>query len=436
MDGPDYGRGGASVLAGVVLRSAGTHWHEIEDDAVRAEIYAATKRAVYEKLERGVPMLESWAPTRRKVSDVVDALHAETHLPERTTMPSWTDGTDGPPAAELVAARNGLLHVPTRELHPHDPRFWSAVSVPYDYDPDAPRPERWLGFLDELWPDDPESVDALQRYFGYVISGRTDLHKILLLVGPTRAGKGVIARVLAALVGRQNVAGPTLASLGTNFGLQDLIGKPLAVISDARLSGNTTQVVERLLSVSGEDTLTIDRKYRDPWTGKLPTRFVVISNEIPRFGDASGAIARRFVVLQLSRSFLGEENPKLTDELLEELPGILSWSLDGLDTLTAEGHFPEPAATREAMTALQDLASPVAAFVRDRCQVGPEHEADVEQVWRAWQDWCQANGRDRPGTKQVFGRDLRAAVPGLSLAHPRDGETRHRVYCGLGVANR
>ena len=64
------------------------------------------------------------------------------------------------------------------------------------------------------------------------------------------------------------------------------------------------QVVERLLSISGEDTLTIDRKYRDPWTGQLPTRFLVISNELPRFGDASGAIATRFVMLTL-RTLLG-----------------------------------------------------------------------------------------------------------------------------------
>ena len=87
-----------------------------------------------------------------------------------------------------------------------------------------------------------------------MLSGRTDLHKILLLVGPTRAGKGAIARVLAALVGKGNVAGPTLASLGTNFGLSPLLGKPLAVVSDARLgAGNAHQVVERLLSISGED---------------------------------------------------------------------------------------------------------------------------------------------------------------------------------------
>ena len=63
-------------------------------------------------------------------------------------------------------------------------------------------------FLRQLWPDDEESIAALQEFFAYVLSGRTDLHKIMLLIGPTRSGKGTIARVLAALLGKGNVAGP------------------------------------------------------------------------------------------------------------------------------------------------------------------------------------------------------------------------------------
>jgi putative DNA primase/helicase len=290
--------------------------------------------------------------------------------------------------------------------------------------------------LDELWPDDPDQVAALQEYTGYLLSGRTDLHKILLLVGPTRAGKGVIGRVLTALVGKGNVAGPTLASLGTNFGLAPLLGRPLAVISDARLAGaNTHQVVERLLSVSGEDTLTVDRKYREPWTGKLPTRFVVLTNELPRFGDASGAVAARFVVLLLRTSWLGRENPRLTGELLGELPGILGWALDGLDRLAARGGFTVPASTADAVLALQDLASPVAAFVRDRCTTGLDHEVLVDDLYRAWRAWCEDNGRDRPGSKQTFGRDLRAVIPGLRVVRPRDERGEQvRYYVGVAIA--
>ena len=65
-----------------------------------------------------------------------------------------------------------------------------------------------------------------------------------------------------------------------------------AIVSDARISGRSDAkvVVERLLSISGEDSLTIDRKYKEPWTGRLPTRFLVLTNELPKLTDSSGAL--------------------------------------------------------------------------------------------------------------------------------------------------
>lgn len=97
---------------------------------------------------------------------------------------------------------------------------------------------------------------------GYVLSGETRQQKIFMLVGPPRSGKGTIGRVLTGLLGAHNVAAPTLAGITQNFGLQGLIGKPLALISDARLSNKAdgTVAVERLLSVSGEDAITVDRR--------------------------------------------------------------------------------------------------------------------------------------------------------------------------------
>lgn len=412
-------------------RWEGTHWCEIEEGAVRSELYKTLEAA---ECADSKGQLHPWTPSRRKVTDVLDALRAVTFLPETIEQPSWLEGAGGPPAAELVAVRNGLLHVPTRRLHGHDARFFNRVAVPFDHDSSAPAPERWLDFLARLWPDDPDAPAALAEFFGYVLSGDTSLHKILLMVGPTRAGKGVIARVLTALVGRHNVAGPTLASLGQNFGLAPLIGKPLAVVTDARLGGAGTHVVvERLLSISGEDALTVDRKFREPWTGKLGTRFMVVSNELPRFGDSSRAIARRFIVLILRRSWLGRENPALTRELLDELPGVLNWALDGLDRLHARGRFTEPAASIEAVVALEDLASPVAAFVRDRCTVDLAAEIPVDDLYRAWRSWCTDQGRDKPGSAQIFGRDLRAVVPTIRMRRPRDGDARQRLYEGIAL---
>jgi putative DNA primase/helicase len=38
-----------------------------------------------------------------------------------------------------------------------------------------------------------------------------------------------------------------------------------------------------------------------------------------------------------------------------ELPGILRWSLDGLDVLTPQGRSTQPQSSADAMTALQDI---------------------------------------------------------------------------------
>ena len=104
-----------------------------------------------------------------------------------------------------------------------------------------------------------------------MVSGRTDIQKILLMVGPRRGGKGTIARILTGLVGADNVAGPTLAAFGRTFGMQSLLGKTLAVLSDSRTSGPSRDALERLLAISGEDEIDIDIKFRAPWTGRLPT---------------------------------------------------------------------------------------------------------------------------------------------------------------------
>jgi putative DNA primase/helicase len=265
-------------------------------------IYLFTEHAVYETDNGPAP----WCPTSRKISDVLDASSAITLLAEEFDQPSWTDDRDN---GNIVATANGLLDVASRRRHAHTPYYFNQTHVPFDYDARAGEPTQWLSFLNDLWPQEPDAIDVLGEWFGYVISGRLDLHKILLMVGPTRGGKGVIARVLTALVGRQNVAGPTLNSLSGDFGLAPLIGKPLAIISDARFSGKGANVVvERLLSISGEDTLTVNRKYRDQWTGKLPSRLHVISNELPKLGDASTAVVGRIVLLPLTRSWLGRES--------------------------------------------------------------------------------------------------------------------------------
>ena len=247
----------------------GRCWPERDVATIRADAYRFLEHAAFEVETPLGTMLKPWDPTKSKVANVLEALAAVTHLPAAVQPPAWLEGEDLPDPHHLVVTANGILHLPDRRLLPHDARLFVGHSVPFAYDPGAPLPTRWLAFLDDLWDRDVDSIALLQEMFGYVLSGDTSMQKIMLLVGPPRAGKGVIANTLTHLLGRQNVGAPTLAGLTTNFGLQDLIGKTLAIISDARLGpkSNVQALAERLLSVSGEDSITIDASTRTPGQG-------------------------------------------------------------------------------------------------------------------------------------------------------------------------
>jgi putative DNA primase/helicase len=170
-----------------------------------------------------------------------------------------------------------------------------------------------------------------------------------------------------------------------------------------------------------------------PHPGQLAVRFLVISNELPRLSDASGALVSRFIVLVLSQSFYGREDQTLTARLLTELPGILNWSIAGWCRLVQRGHFVQPRSALDHVRQLEDLSSPIGAFLRERCVIGAGHTVEINRLFKSWSEWCTGQGRDHPGTAQSFGRDLRAAIPGLKVSQPRDGADRLRFYQGIGL---
>jgi putative DNA primase/helicase len=418
---------------GTFWRFQANHYALADQETVRADVWKFLEQAQ----RRGENnKLLPFKPSSAQVSSTLDALASVCTLDNRIEPPAWLDGAgEMPAAAEMLALGNGLLHLPSGEIYPPTPDHFGLTASEVVFDPDAPDPKHWLAFLGDLFGTDEGAITALQDWFGYALSPDTSQQKIMFVVGPRRSGKGTIARVLTALIGRDSVANPTLASLQTPFGLAPLIGKPLAFITDARLGGRSDQaaITERLLSISGEDALTIDRKFMPAWTGRLSTRFTILTNELPRISDTSGALVGRLVVLVLMQSFYGREDPALTARLLTELPGILNWALHGYRRLRQRGYFVQPASAREAIEDLEVLASPTKAFLNDRCHVRPGLSVPVELLYQTWKAWCDSVGRKEHGTKQTFGRDLKAAIPSLRTTQPRDGDNRHRSYEGIDL---
>ena len=168
------------------------------------------------------------------------------------------------------------------------------------------------------------------------------------------------------------------------------------------------------------------------WTGKLKTRFLILTNELPRLTDASGALAGRFIILVLDQSFYGREDHGLSERLITELPGIMNWAIDGLDLLQKRGYFVPPASSRGSQAELEDLSSQTGAFVRDKCLLDPLRQIDSKTLYDEWCKWCTENGHEHVGTTQLFGRNLSSAASGVKLSNPlREAGGRIRYYKGI-----
>jgi len=423
------------------LRRHRSSFYQWIDGAYRLNTDAGIRTKLYNYLAKCWELGEGGAkepvwPDSKMVSDHADALRAAAHLDDDVEAPSWLgEEPANMPADEMLSLQNGLLHLPSKSLIDHSPAFFTYNVLPFDYDPNPPEPKQWLTFLRQLWPDDKPSIATLQEFFGLCLTDITAFQKALMVLGPKRCGKGTIARILRALIGQLNVSGPTLSQLATEFGLAPLIGKRVAIISDARIGPKTDimALAERLLTITGEDAVDVNRKNLPHWHGQLRVRFVIISNETPRFADASGALAGRFIVLRIVPSFYGKEDLGLTEKLMPELPGILLWAMAGLDRLLDRGHFEQPDSAKDDVSTMEDIGSPVAAFVRERCEVGAGFTATVDDVYESWVGWCEKQRR-QPGAKEVFGRDLKTVLPTLKVTRPRDknGE-RFRQYEGIKI---
>ena len=178
-------------------------------------------------------------------AEIADALTAICRLDEHTDPPVWLSlGASMPPAGELFACANGLLHLADRKTYPATPDYFCLNASTVTYDPKAKAPH-FCAFLIELLEDDHEAIELLQDWSGYTLSPDTSQQKILGMIGPKRSGKGTLARLLTKVLGESSVAGPTMNSLGEQFGLEPLITKSLAIISDVRIGSAHRQINHR-----------------------------------------------------------------------------------------------------------------------------------------------------------------------------------------------
>lgn len=314
--------------------------------------------------------------------------------------------------SHLIVCQNGILDVHTGILEPHNAAFFTTSILPYNYDPNATAPQ-WLSFLSGTLENDLDRILLLQEWLGYMLVTSYEYQKAMLLLGALRSGKGTIGRILKELVGEQTYAGISLGGLATDAILENISDKSVLFVGDAHsISGNDrNKVMEAFKSITGNDNISFNRKYKGAWNGTLPGRITMAANNIPAFADDSGAMANRLLILSFNKSFLGSEDPTLTPRLLTELPGICNWAIQGLARLRANGRFTEPEASRIEREEIISQQAPLISFINERCEMGEGFKETTDSVYNAYKMWRVSEGGSAM-TRTTFARALRSTMRG------------------------
>lgn len=420
--------------AGEFFLHVRTHYEEIEEATLRSKIYGFLDKC---KKQNRQGDLIPFVATPAIVNGVLDAVAALVHLANHpnTKPPVWLDGyaSKNPPAEKLVSLKNGLFQMDQAVLFPHNIGFFTMNSLPFDYDRTATCPT-WMQFLDQVWGDDPDSIDLLQEYFGYILSGDSTQQKFLNIIGPRRSGKGTINKVLVDLLGQHNTVAPQLEELCDTFGLQPWLNKLLASFTDARApERNRSAVVSQLLRIVGGDTVTVNRKNKEAWNGYLPTRIIMYSNEVLQLTENSNALTGRMLVLKMTKSFYGHEDTELAHKLSKELSGIFLWAIEGQKRRLARGgYFVQPKSGNEYIELFSELGNPIGTFIDDALDITPDGEVDKDDLFTVYRHW--ANKRNiHPGTDLAFKRKFLAAIQEHRIQSEtrREGSARKYIYIGI-----
>ncbi|WFR96877.1 DNA primase family protein [Rhizobium tumorigenes] len=411
-----------------------TYWQETPIHLIRRRVYEffdEKKFSNYDAETKDVKITRV-KPDSSMVNQTIDVLCGLCAVEDDIEPFTWR-GT-GPNPDFLLPVRNGILNLLTSELLPHTPDFMAIGVADWDWTGKAYAPERFGGFTRSLWPVDQGERNYLQELLGWMLSGDRSLQKIVLLHGPTRAGKGTLIRLIQHLLGEQRYTPVNAAAFSSEFGFAGTVDKRLAIAGDLRIDHKVDAgaMTERLLQVSGGDTIRVGRKYIGDWRGAATARVLISVNEIPKLPDDSGALANRYAPLAFNIRFLGREDTRLDDDLRAEAEGIAKWAMVGLQRLMSRGRFAFPDSSARLIRRSQNSASPVREFVNDCCKIVSERRTPVDALYRVYIEWCADAGL-KPSAKNRFGEALQNAFSEISTGRMPGPRSEKRASCYIGI---
>ena len=304
----------------------------------------------------------------------------------------------------LLNVENGAIDLRTGELRPHHRHDLCSRVAPVMFAPDASAP-RWERFLREVFAEDTDLIDFIQRLVGYTLTGLTSEQCLMLLYGTGANGKSTFINALRNVFGdyAMHAAMSTFLTKKT-----DGPGNEIAALVGARLvtaveADDGRRLSEALVKqLTGGDAVTARFLFQEFFTFVPTFKLWLAVNYLPPVRGSDNAIWRRIRVIPFSRTFSeADQDRELAARLREESAGILMWAVSGCLAWQSVG-LGSPAAVVASTDAYRSEMDVVGAFMRERCQICAGATIAKAALYDAFVCWCSTSN-EQPLSKKDFG---------------------------------
>jgi P4 family phage/plasmid primase-like protien len=197
----------------------------------------------------------------------------------------------------------------------------------------------------------PEYVETFLDFAAYCLWRKLPYHKWLLLNGSGRNGKGVVLLLLSGLLGQKNITSESLQKILENdFAVAELYQKFANI--DADLSEKALQNTGILKKLTGNDYVTAEKKFKNPFQYQSYAKLIFSANIIPKTSDETDAFFARVIIINFLKQYLDKDaDPYLFDKLNTEqemsglftllvsrLPKVLESGISGSDKSLGENY--------------------------------------------------------------------------------------------------
>ena len=374
------------------------------------------KREILERIE---PYATSGLS--RKVQNILDALRLMCYS---EPLPIQTD---------RIHVANGTLFLDGTFK---EEKEFCMNRLPISYNPDAPKPEKWLSFLEQLLY--PEDIPTLQEYMGYCLIPSTKAQQMLFLIGNGGEGKSRIGLVMHALLGNNMNTGSVAKIETSNFARADQQFKYLLVDDDMKLEA-LPQTNHIKTIVTAELPMDLEKKGEQSYQGELYVRFMAFGNgSLRALYDHSDGFYRRQLILSVKpRDKSRKDDPYIAEKMCAEAEGIFLWALEGLHRLTQNDfHITQSERTRANVEAAMREGNNILGFMESEGYFlfKADDWITSKDFYTLYTIWCDDNS-EKPLSPRTFSNFLCANEQKYNLEHNNKGFNAQgrRVWGFLGV---